>query len=336
MMSASPNQYRPRRLRRASLVAAAALLLLAVSAPAPLRGDAGNPDRSAGIAPLEIETRLDRHACLVADPVRLNIEVRAAEGIAVEFPVLADRLGQLEITDNRQLGDLPDGDRRLWQRQIRLESLVPGEFQIPALEIGYVDHRSAEPVSGFRMTAPQTLTVHSTLEGAGDPAEFRDIKSVVFLPEPRQSGQPWLVWAAGTFFAGLAVATVVVARRRRRQPGPRQAALQALRDLRDSEAFRTQDGPRVWSMLTRILRNFMQGEFEITAPRMTTQEFLAALQDDSRLSAATRQYLAQWMISADMVKFAGLIPDAAELESVVHEMEQLIQSAEADEQQETN
>ncbi len=220
---------------------------------------------------------------------------------------------------------MPDGSRRLWLRRYGLESLTAGEFTIPPQEISFVDRRQSESQSGFQTSAPRSLTIRSSLEGVEDPTRFRDIKSVVLLPEPRQSGRPWLAWAAGTLGMLAVIGTaVVVLRRRKPVRTPRELALNALDELDRSDALQQGDGRRVVIQLTEILRTFIHRQFDIPAFHMTTREFLDQVRDDPRLSDEIQRQLGDLLSSADAVKFAALIPNPDDLRGVVDEARQLI------------
>ncbi len=237
-------------------------------------------------------------------------------------------MGDFEVVSLKDTLDIPDGSQRQWIRQVDLESLISGDLEIPAMEISYVDRRGSESVSGIQKTAPQTVTIRSTLEGVEDPTKFRDIKSVVFLPESQPENHNWIIWAAGagglTLLAAIAFLLVT---RYKPDPSPKQWAIKALDELKDSRALAEGDTEQIYVRVISILRTFFQEQFGISAPRLTTDEFLNAMQADRRLSGDIRAQLKELLTLADLVKFAGMLPDGAGLVTVVDKAKQVVDQA---------
>ena len=69
------------------------------------------------------------------------------------------------------------------------------------------------------------------------------------------------------------------------------------------------DTEQIYVRLVSILRTFVHWQFGISAPRLTTDEFLHAMQADDRLTAEIRAQLKELLNLADLVKFAGMLPD---------------------------
>ena len=58
--------------------------------------------------------------------------------------------------------------------------------------------------------------------------------------------------------------------------------------------------------LTMVVRRYIERRHRVRAPNLTTQEFLAAAQDNPAFTAAAVAELRRFLESADMVKFAGV------------------------------
>lgn len=276
---------------------------------------------------VSVEVEIDKSEVLVAEPFQMKITATSPQGVVVKFPELNNRLGDFEVLNVNDFSDIPSGTHRKWIRKVDLESLVAGGLEIPAIEVSYVDRRGATPITGLETCPPRSMTVRSTLEGTEDPAQFRDIKSVIFLPEPEQRNNNWLVWsaAAAGFIFVFASALAVV--RRKRILSPRQRALKSLQDLKTSLAESDQDIEHVYIQMVNILRLFVLEQFAISAPRLTTHEFLEAMQREERLSNGFRDKLSELLHLADMVKFAGLLPSSGGLDDVVDHATQLVENA---------
>jgi len=66
--------------------------------------------------------------------------------------------------------------------------------------------------------------------------------------------------------------------------------------------------------LSAIIRQYMEGRFNINAPEMTTEEFLSSLKHAVELNAEHQRLLQDFLNSSDMVKFAKYGPSVGEAE----------------------
>jgi hypothetical protein len=276
-----------------------------------------------GIVAIDVE--IDKSEVLVAERFQMEITATAPQGVTVKFPELENQLGEFEVLNVKDTPDIPNGSNRKWIRRVGLESLAAGELEIPAIEISFVDRRGSTPITGLQTSPSQNVTVRSSLEGTEDPTRFRDIKSVVFLPESQQRESHWLVWAAAGL-AGFLAVTAIAMVRRKKFLSPKQRAIKSLQDLKNSLACENQDVEQIYVRLVSLLRTFVQEQFAISAPRLTTLEFLEAMQGDPRLSDEFRGELSELLNLADMVKFAGLLPSGG-LGEVVDQAVRLVENA---------
>jgi hypothetical protein len=107
--------------------------------------------------------------------------------------------------------------------------------------------------------------------------------------------------------------------RRRSKPisnrDPRQEALAALDHLASENLPAKGQIEPFYVRLTGIVRHYMEEAHGIRAPEQTTQEFLRQSLD--LLNTDMRDHLKEFLISADLVKFARLRPGTTETESAL-------------------
>lgn len=276
---------------------------------------------------VSIEVEIDKPEVLVAEPFQLEITATAPQGVTVKFPELEKRLGEFDVLSVSDVSDIPFGANRRWIRKVGLESLVAGEHEIPAIEVSYVDRRGATPVTGLESGPISSMTVRSTLEGTEDPTRFRDIKSVIFLPEPDRRNSHWVAWAAATAGFILVAVIAIALVRCKKALSPKQRAIKSLQELKISLANDDPDVEQAYIRLVSIFRIFVLEQFSISAPRLTTNEFLEAMQGDERLSDEFRAELWRLLNLVDMVKFAGLLPSSGGLDDVVDQSIQLVENS---------
>ena len=77
--------------------------------------------------------------------------------------------------------------------------------------------------------------------------------------------------------------------------------------------------------LTDIVRNYLENRFYIHAPRQTTEEFLRKMEDcNSPLDNKDKNFLREFMVSADMIKFAKHDPPKSQIEAAIERAIQLV------------
>lgn len=133
--------------------------------------------------------------------------------------------------------------------------------------------------------------------------DIRDIRGPIELPDPW-----WITYGPGLLVAlaaALAIAgTLVIARRLRREPSPRDVALAQLTDARQRIA--AGDPARFGEAVSEAVRRYLEARFALHAPRLTTEEFLAELAaDESSPVRAHRTRLGELLAFCDAAKFGG-------------------------------
>lgn len=144
-------------------------------------------------------------------------------------------------------------------------------------------------------------------------------------------GKKWLFLALSIFILTLILLTIFyINRKRHKEPvilPPWVTALSQLLELRKKIEENKTDGPSYTARLTDIVRNYLEKRFSLHAPTQTTSEFLADLdKENSPLEYEHRSFLREFMVAADLVKFAKLPADLQVLENAMDKAEYLINS----------
>ena len=66
--------------------------------------------------------------------------------------------------------------------------------------------------------------------------------------------------------------------------------------------------------LSGIVRRYLEDRFELRAPELTTEEFLASVGESPDLSREHQTLLREFLRQADLVKFAGVQPSNEDIE----------------------
>jgi hypothetical protein len=111
---------------------------------------------------------------------------------------------------------------------------------------------------------------------------------------------------------GILVYRAMAAKRRIAQQ--RNAYDEAVAKLRELEATPpAADAADHWFVeLSGVVREYLEGRYQIRAPELTTEEFLVTVSQSGVLTEAHRELLAKFLERCDEVKFAGVRPDSTE------------------------
>jgi len=299
--------------QRLCLFAVALLLAAPTSALARATGTArGKGGRTVQVqeGPVRLVITLDRRSAKVAEPILLKLAAAAPRGVTIRFPQHAGRLGAWHVRSIHDSLDIPADDGRHWTRIYQLDSLAAGAHAIPSIVLTFTDRRGGSVSHGTIQSPAMPIRIASLLEDRANPLKFRDIKDVVELPAEPSASSSRLVWTAGgvVLIALAGVALAVWTKRRRREPPPDRWALDALRQLEDSEFCCRENVHAVYFRLTDVVRGYVERRFGISAPRWTTAEFMDRARDDPRLDGTQRAALGEFLTAADLVKYACLEP----------------------------
>lgn len=151
--------------------------------------------------------------------------------------------------------------------------------------------------------------------------DIRDIKPPVAFPAPWMS---LLIVLAVILFAGIAYFAYQWYQRHKVQAAgkiitktPWEKAYERLGDLQKSNLLTRGEWGRYYLILSDIVRRYFEERFNVRAPEMTSEEFLASLRNFGGLAPGSRVLLEEFLGVCDMVKFAKHAPDAADGEKNV-------------------
>ncbi len=251
----------------------------------------------------------------IGDRLHLKLEVTAREGVDVVMPAFADALGRYAIVDFRPV-ERRDVDGSFHSQRYTLEAPFSGRHRIPRLRITFTDRRDAEPKEYELLTDEVPFQVRSVLPSDAFATELDPLRGELEIATTLL----WLWIALGVGIVGSGAFYFY------RQWSMRRAIEfvelaheRALRRLADLENAGLPDATaldRWYVELSDIVRRYIEERFQLRAPELTTEEFLAAA--ESSVDLGTRQSLLKAFLErCDAVKFARYSPDSAESQEAI-------------------
>lgn len=275
---------------------------------------------SAADAP-RVSARFEPDSLWIGDRFRLRIEVEKdlmqVVGFPERDPAQSNQLTEhIEILEELPLDTLAvDGRRMTLVKEFVLTTFRAGDHRMGGLPLLYLDKNITDTLltDSLRLHV-QTFDIDTLTQ------TIHDIKPPVEAPFRLGEVSGYLL--AGLGLAAIIVAAVWLVRRwrngrivlRRNALPPHVAAIEALVAVHHQKLWQAGKHKLYHSLLTDIVRGYIEARYGIAAMEMTSDELLAAM-GDVELDAATRARLESLLRMADLVKFAKFLPDGEQNEA---------------------
>ena len=311
-------------MRLASVPVVAAILMLA-SAGAPARAAL---EASSETGPVRATVRLEPESARIGDALRLELEVVAEEGIELLMPEFGEALDRFAVVDFAPSERIDDEGRTVSVQRYTLQPSRSGPMSIPPLLIEFVDRRPGRPPAPDGEDAYELLTerlgfeVQSVLSSDSSLELMPSRGELGPLEAPAGPLWPWLLAGGAALAAAAPFAMRALAARRARSR--QRSAYEVARGELDALLY----GPRpgagdaaafdvFYVTLSGIVRRYLEDRFGLRSPELTTDEFLEELSRSPDLERKHQDLLGEFLVGADLVKFAHRLPDAEGLNTSV-------------------
>ncbi len=301
----------------------AAAPAVAAPAAAPSAATAGTPaavpSATTGAAsgaelPINVEVKAEPDEVTIGTPFRFTVEVTAPTGMDIVMAQPTEHIGDFDIIDFGTVPSQQDAGMTTVGRWYRLAGYSTGYKEVESPPVYY------RPPHGELVEVPKAhtvVTVKSLLPENADGADIRDIKG----PEPLPiDWRPYYLVAGAVGL--LVVVALLVWRFSRRGAAaralppvpPHTIAYADLERLRGRHLIEQGAFKEYYSTLSDIVRTYLERRFDVRAPEMTTEEFLATSARNGRLQRVHRDLLGDFLTESDLVKFARHVPTIADSE----------------------
>ena len=275
-------------------------------------------------SPITASAEADKTSINIGDKIKYSIKVETGKNMKVEFPFFAEKLADFSIRDFGSLERGFFGKKRLVQWYV-LDIYVVGQHTIPAAILKYKQkgQQEAQEIE----TNPVEIEVKSVLDGAADTSDIRSIKGPVGFPKRIT---PYIILGILIFLLLIVLVRAILIKNRRDLDEmlpfklPSEIAYEALKKLKEKGFIKLGKIKEFYIELSDIVRHYLENRFEVRAPEMTSEEFLADIKDSDVLSMEQKNLLRDFLLHCDMVKFARHKPLQKEINSSLESAKKLI------------
>lgn len=274
---------------------------------------------------LTVRDFIDKEAPGIGENIRYEITVTAPKDTEVEFSDLAFDLGKLVSKDkDTPAGGLSVKDSGLIKKDSSsvkkvtqwwtLVSYAAASYRIPKVTIRYREKGGKQWQEA--QAEEKDIRIKSLL--TKDSTDIRDIKG------PYAQWRGWVTYLVLLVLlsAGIAFFTAFNLRKKRlsavclsEQLSPWEEAYRRLDELKAKAYEKSGRVKDYYIELSDIVRHYLEGRFNFSAPEMTTEEFLAYIKDSEGLLYEHKNLFKEFLSSCDLVKFAKYGPSEQEIDS---------------------
>jgi len=263
---------------------------------------------NAQVEPIDIKAALSNDTILIGDRVEFTIRAAGKGKFSVFLPELYDTIpGGLYLMGKPTVDSSFKNDVSSFTFKLPVTAFNEGTFSVNNFAVLV---RYSGSIDTLRVTSNSVvvnLVPHdSTLN------DIKDIKPPIKEPVRFSEVAPWA--GLGLLLVALAVLLYMYLRSRKQhkpflnlfkpKDPPHVIALRELRALEEQKVWASSNNKLYYTKLIDILRNYLEGRFEISAPEQTTSEILSEIE---RLDFDFSLYidtLRDLLYTSDLVKFA--------------------------------
>lgn len=284
---------------------------------------------------IDIAFTPEQDTLTIGEVVSLRLTVTTPANYQVNIPALPRQWGAFEI--RRQVPAktvLNDNETQTTIQQLEMTLFSPGTYQTPPWSVSLQKTGEANTESIERAVPQVSLTVLSVLQ-EGD-TTLRQLKPQAELPVP-----PLWPWVLGGLAAILLLTWIgwrlyqKYKTRFARSPAaptpatvtdPRPAHQIALEELTRIEQLDLPGQGRLkeyYTLVSECQRRYLHNRYHIPAPDLTTTQIKTMLTRTDLGQTGTRQFISLFT-DCDLVKFARLVPPAAQAHTLLDQARTLI------------
>ena len=269
---------------------------------------------------VEATAKVQQEQVAVGKPFTLDLTLKAPYGSVVEWnPFATDTLSaQIDILKRGEMERTADADSNIIvQQQLTLMTFDTGYIQVPSLQLSTLN----------AFTDP--IQLYSTTISVDTTQVFRPLMPPIEYPLSMKDVFPWILGALILVIAGLVVWYCLKHRKPKVDENgepvkgpvmpPYDKAIGDLESLKQQKLWQAGKLKEYYSGLTDIAREYIEGQFQVNAVEMTTDDILREV-SELHFDASLFGKLKNTMELADLVKFAKYSASALESDNAMSDM----------------
>lgn len=272
-------------------------------------------DKKEPASPITVEAKVDKKVAAIGDKIKYTILIQKDKDIEIQPFVFGENLGNFAIKDFGSKRSVFLNKEKISEWYI-LDTYITGKTTIPKVVLKY---KLKKDKDWSQVEAGEiTLEIKSVLDKTGLDIQMRDVKGPVGLPSGINKYLIFTILFIAVILGSLAVCFL---KRNKEVSMPTrpawEIAYEQLELLRLKDYVGQGKIKEYYTEASDIIRHYLENQFKLRAPEMTTEEFLISVRDSSGLINEHKNLLKEFLLCCDLVKFARYSPPADEINSVL-------------------
>lgn len=284
---------------------------------------------------IQVSGNIDRDSILAGQPFNYNLSIRVPNGYVINLDELQDTLSKsIDIVSKGEITrqSINNSDDILLSQLLTLTSFDTGYVEIPSIGIKY--YKSTKDTTAYTSFTDymdiyvRPVSIDTTM--AYKPIIMPIKQNITFKETVPYIGG--LIILAGLIFLIIYLVKrsknkeQIVEEEIKPQIPAIITAREKLSALKESNLWQSGRYKDYYTDLTDIAREYLEGQFEIDAIEMTSEEILDEVKK-IKLDNQVFNKLQNTLTTADLVKFAKATPDSTENENAFSDINSFIEES---------
>ncbi|MCA9213344.1 MAG: hypothetical protein KDB27_09785 [Planctomycetales bacterium] len=277
------------------------------------------------VGPVRATVKVAPEQPIIGDVITVTIEVVSEPSVEILMPEFGEALDHYRILDFAPRQEIRDDGKTLSIQTYRLQPPISGKQSIPPILIEFVDGRpgqkpSPDDYDAYELLTPRIdFTVQSVVPDSAS-SELKPPLGELQINDGKTTSRRWL--RRIIYLAALLAVALWRWLRARTPKVEQRSPYELARERLDALVQKplptdTDEADQFYVELSDIVRRYLEDQFNLRAPELTTEEFLEAVSASPDLSREHQQLLREFLGQADLVKFAGVNPDRTTIEASI-------------------
>lgn len=265
---------------------------------------------------ISVESQVDRATITIGDRILYTVTITSDPEVKLEPLALGSNLGAFEVKDYKIYDQEKTKEgRNVNKSEYLITTFTTGEYVIPPITVNYTDPQrekkqiKSEPLFILVKSVGASESDKEDIRGLKPPIDMRETYWAYLLILPVLA----LLGAGGFFYyrqrsRGLALPEIP---EELKKPAW-EVALFELDSLRESDLLKKKEIKRYFTILSDVVRKYVERRFEISALDRTTEEIRREIKR-TELAQTIRESITGLLFFCDLVKFAKYVPSAKEV-----------------------
>lgn len=271
--------------------------------------------------PISLLSSVDKSLIHIGDLIQYTVVVTHDKEVRLDLPGLGANLGGFEIRDYDIEEPRKEDGKIVSQFNYTISTFFTGEFEIPPLTVTYF----VPGDSTAKRIATEKIKIVVDSIKPSEAADIRDIKPPFEIPKKWWYTVRWFILGGGILFLGVMGFLIYWRRKQGKsilpmkpliQRPPHELAYEELDRLKASDLLERGEIKLFYTVISEIIRRYIEGRYFIVAMELTTTEVLDGL-SQADVSEEEYQIFQSFLDRCDLVKFAKVIPSDFETAEVI-------------------